>query len=368
MRILEAFGEPIADGGQEAFVFGVMDHMDMSGMTVDCLTAYDCRSDHYRRKVENRGGRVYALNMPFAPGKSRHMIARPFRDFLKKHSYDVVHVHSGSTSALAIMAREAKKAGTPKVIVHSHISGEAQTWKRRILKALAALVFARSVDRYLACSEESANWMFEPGYARKAIVIKNGVDLHRFCFDAERRRNARQELGLPKRAFVIGHTGRFTKEKNHRFLVDVFREAARRDPDAALLLVGDGEDREAVMAQTASYGLTERVIFAGSVTNVEDYLQAMDIFVFPSLYEGLGIVAIEAQACGLAVIASNHVPKTVNASGHVEFFGLEAGTSAWAEAILRHKHSERFDNTEALRNAGYDIQSTASVISGIYGE
>ena len=134
MRILESFGEPIADGGQETFVFSVLEKMDLSGLEIDCLTAYDCRSKRYRTLVEEKGGKIYSLHLPFAPGKSRNNIARPFRAFLKKHSYDIVHIHSGSISVLAIMASVADKAGVKKVIVHSHATGDKDSLKHKILR------------------------------------------------------------------------------------------------------------------------------------------------------------------------------------------------------------------------------------------
>ena len=365
IRILEAFGEPIADGGQEAFVFGVMKKMDMTGMCIDCLTAYDCRSEHYRGLVEQLGGKVYALNLPFAPGKSRGNIRRPFGEFLKGHRYDVVHIHSGSISVLAIMASAAGKAGVKKIIVHSHASGDNDNLKHKVLRYSASLLMAPHVDIYCACSKGAADWKFEKRYANKATVIKNGIDTNRFVYDSAKRQKMREQLNLVDN-FVIGHVGRFTREKNHRYLIEVFETVAVKDPTAKLLLVGTGDEMEEIRSSVRQKGYEDKVIFTGSITNVEDYLQAMDVFVLPSLFEGLGIAAVEAQCSGLPVVISDRVPKDIKLTDDVTFMSLETGRDAWAEEILIHRSCRRPDNKAAVLDAGYDIYETAKQVRKMY--
>ena len=365
LRILEAFGEPIADGGQEAFVFGVMSKMNMDGLVIDCLTAYDCLSNHYKGMVERMNGKVYALNLPFAPGKSRSNIRKPFTDFLKNHFYDVVHIHSGSISVLAIMASVAGKAGVKKIIVHSHASGDSDNLKHRVLRKLASVCMAPCVDTYCACSKDAAEWKFEPKYAKTALIIKNGIDTERFSYNSSKRQIMREKLGV-EGAFVIGHVGRFTREKNHRFLIDVFEDVAEREPAATLLLVGAGELAENIKTLVAEKGLKDRVIFAGSVTDVEDYLQAMDVFVMPSLYEGLGIAAVEAQCCGLPVAASDSVPEDIKLTDDVTFISLETGEDVWAERILSYRVRKRQGNEKIVKDSGYDMNQTAEIVRGLY--
>ena len=362
-RVLEAFGEPIADGGQEAFVFGVLEKMDMSGLHVDCLTAYDCRSEKYRGLVERLGGQVFALDLPFAPGKSRENIRKPFREFLKDSHYDVVHIHSGSISVLAIMAAEAGKAGAGKVIVHSHASGENDNLKHKVLRFLASIPMSRYVTTYCACSKEAAEWKYEPKYAAKAHIIKNGIDIERFGYDPQKRTGIRRKLGIDDR-FVIGHVGRFTKEKNHIFLIDIFEAVSQRDSAARLLLVGAGEEMGTIRQLVRQRCLEDRVIFTGSVTNVEDHLQAMDIFVLPSRFEGLGIAAVEAQCAGLPVIASDRVPRSAAFTEKMVFLPLEAGPEKWADEIILHRDSERA--APGISAAGSDIRLTAKKVRELY--
>ena len=368
LRVLEAFGEPIADGGQEAFVFNTLEKMDRTGMRIDFLTAYGLTSRHYAGMAEQMGGKIYALKLPFAPGKSRNNIAAPFRAFLRTHSYDVVHVHSGSISVLALMSSVAKRAGVKKVIVHSHVAGEKDTLKHRALRFLASIPMRCSVDVYCACSKIAADWKFEPAYARKAKIIKNGIDTQRFRFDPEKREEVRKRLGLSEEDFVLGHTGRFCYQKNQAFLAEILGALLSKIPGSVLLLVGDGEDIDVIRETVRQKGLETKVIMTGSVTNVEDYLQAMDVFVFPSRFEGLGIAALEAQCAGLPVVLSDHVPGEVRVSDNVVFLPLEDGASRWAEAVRSLPGSQRKDQSRAVRDAGFDIRMTASVIRRLYLE
>ena len=365
IRVLEAFGEPIADGGQEAFVFGVMEKMDMTGLNIDCLTAYDCRSEHYKTLVKKLGGKVYALNLPFAPGKSRENIRKPFAEFMRRHHYDVVHIHSGSISVLAIMASVADKAGVKKVIVHSHASGDKDNIKHKILRLMASLSMRRHVDVYCACSREAADWKFARKYADRAVIIKNGIDTERFAYRPKKRLEMRSKLGL-EQSFVVGHVGRFTKEKNHEFLVSAFNSIIQSEPEARLLLVGTGEEMNRIRELVKVYRFEDKVIFTGTVTNVQDYLQAMDVFVLPSRYEGLGIVAIEAQCCGLPVVASDTVPKEINLTGSVTHINLKESPAHWSEEIIFSGQHERISQGEIVAGKGYDLQQTAARVRDLY--
>lgn len=366
MRVLEAFGEPVIRGGQEAFVFGVVEHMNMDGLTVDCLTPYRWEEDGYRQLVRQRGGEAYQLGLPFSPGSSRGNLVQPVRRFLSEHRYDVIHIHSGSISVLTIMAAEADRSGIQKIIVHSHATGEKDSLKHRLLRFLASLSMRRHVDIYCACSKAAAEWKFEPKYARDARIIRNGIDVRRYAFRPETRAAVRKRLGV-EHQFVVGNVGRFGREKNHEFLIDIFDALVKQQSDSALLLVGDGEERERIRSMVISRGLSEKVYFTGAVDNVEDFLQAMDVFVLPSLYEGLGIVAIEAQASGLPVVVSTKVPGDIKLSDDVAFLWLEDGVDRWVNTIVRaSRTAERKDGSERVKQAGYDVQAAAEQVRRVY--
>ena len=370
MKVLEAFGEPIADGGQESFVFGVIDKIDMTDLQIDCLTAYDCRSERYRSVVVNRGGKVYALNLPFAPGKSRANIRAPFTAFLKHHHYDVVHIHSGSISVLAIMAEVADKAGVKKVIVHSHATGFSDSVKHRIIRYVGSLIMKKHVDDYLACSIEAAQWKFEPEFANRAVIIRNGVDIEKFVFNQEKRKEWRKKLRFAPEHYVIGHVGRFTKEKNHAFIIQLFEKLHSKCEKSRLLLVGDGDLKSVIEELARKKGLLDWIIFAGSVTNVSDYLHAMDAFILPSVYEGLPVSTIEAQAAGLPLVVSDTVTKEIDVTGNVCFLSIN-DIESWVDELYRYTSSKTANRNsmstiDEIKKSGFSIDQAANELRQIY--
>ena len=366
MRILEAFGEPIMNGGQEAFVFGVLKNINMDSFVIDCLTPYDWANQEYRQLVESLGGTAYKFNLPFQPGKSRMNVMEPFRTFLQHHNYDVIHIHSGSISILAIMASVADKAGVSKVIVHSHCAGDNDNFRHKLLRLIASISMRKHVDIYCACSQIAADWKFAQSYSSKAMIIKNGIDIERFRFSAARREEYRKKLGLPAQSYVIGHVGRFTHQKNQKFLVNIFAVLFQKEPCCRLLLVGDGEDKTKIDTLIKSLKLSEKVIMTGNVNNVQDYLHAMDVFVLPSFYEGFPIVAVEAQTAGLPVIASDVITNDIKLTDTMTFLSLKDPASVWAEKILQLQHSKRMTDVMTIKGAGYDIRNTAELVREMY--
>ena len=361
MRILEALGEPIANGGEEAFVAHLIEKIDTTGLTIDTFTSYKWYNNDYKALMESKGGNVYSMDLICVPGKSRHNIYQPTYNFLKANHYDVIHIHSSSISALAIMAKAADRAGVKRIIVHSHATGERDDIKHKVLRFIAALSMSRHVDIYCACSIDAAKWKFEPRYVRKCHIIKNGIDTTGFRFDPDVRGKIRKKLELED-AFVIGHVGRFQPVKNHAYLIKIIEAL----PEAHLLLIGTGEDVKKTQKQAEQKHLEDRVHFLGYIKNIADYLQAMDVFVLPSLYEGLAIVAIEAQCTGLPVIASEHVPREVNLTGKVDFLPLKEDPELWVDHIRIARSPERKDQSRIIREKGYDISRTADIIREMY--
>lgn len=367
MKVIEVFGEPVLSGGQEAFVFEILKNINMKNLHIDCLTAYEWGNESYRQIVEEHGGTAYELGLPFQPGKSRMNIVDPFREFLQNHFYDVVHIHSGSISALAVMASVADNAGIKKVIVHSHSTGYNDNLKHKVLRFMASLSMKKHVSIYCACSKEAAEWKFMPPYARQARIIKNGIDTSRFAFNTAKRNEYRKKLGISETCFVVGHVGRFSYAKNQTFLINVFKHLTEEVTDSKLLLIGEGEDRETIETQIQGLGLTDKVILTGNVGNVQDYLQAMDVFVFPSHFEGFGIVVLEAQAAGLPCVVSDCVPQAAGIVDDIVFLNLkDTPVSIWTENIIQFKSYKREDRAELIKNAGYDIKSTAETVRKLY--
>ncbi len=366
LRVLEVIGGMIRNRGQDGFVRLLIQNFDSEGMQIDCFVPYDCPFPSYRKCIEEQGSGFYELGLPYMPERSVNYIYRPFLKFLREHPYDIIHIHSSKTTMMAMMAAAAKKTGVPRVIIHAHSGGDRETIKHRLLRFLGDLTMRNRVDLYCACSRSAAEWKFAGGYAEKALVIKNGIDVGKYRFDPEVRKQIRNKLGVFSDTFVVGNTGSLTAPKNQSFLIRVFAAVAEEDPSVVLLLVGDGEDRPMLEELITCLHLSDKVIFAGNVSDVEIWLQAMDVFVFPSLFEGFGIAALEAQAAGLPVIASDIVPDDVAVTDYVRFLSLKAGARKWAEEVLQHRNRARKDCTEAVRRAGYDIRETAGFVRDVY--
>lgn len=367
MKVLEILGEPIGNGGQESFVVNVLNHMELEGLEVDLLTPYYCENDYYREIIHKIGGEIYTFNLPFHPGGLRFNIIRPLNKFLADNRYDVVHIHAGNISVLALASLCARIKGINKIVVHSHAAAAKKTLKYRLVKTVTFPIMSLCPTNYCACSLKAGVWKFPRKVVKNKLqILKNGVDLQQFSFDSDKRRVMREKLGIGDREFVIGHVGRFSYEKNHEFLLKVFAEIKKRHANSRLILIGTGELENKIKEKCYECSLEKDVIFCGTVNNVYDYFQCMDVFVLPSYYEGLPIVGIEAQANGLPVITSTNVTGEMKIADNVEFISLNEPEEKWAMEILKYNNCPRKNNKNLLRQAGYDIKETAAEMKKIY--
>lgn len=366
-RILEVFGEPISRGGQESYVMNSLQHMDLSDLLVDLFTPYYCDNPGCKAFISRHGGEIYTGSLPFSPGSSRKNAEAVLKEHFRNHSYDVVHIHSGSISILAYCARAASKAGIQKIMVHSHSSGNQETIRHRLVKACAAPLMRKYPTDWCACSAEAAQWKYSRDILNKVRILKNGIDPEPFRFNQSVRKEYRDQYGIPDDTLVLGHVGRFTREKNQSFLMDLMAYLLETNPDifAKLVLVGDGELKERVEEEARQKKLQDHVIFAGASDQVSSYLQMFDIFLFPSFYEGLGIAGLEAQAAGLPVLASDGIPASMKVTDRVWFLSLDE-KKAWCEAILKEKGKERTDACDAIKKNGFDIRDTSGELYAMY--
>lgn len=368
MKILQMFGEPVSHGGQEAFVINMLTHMPSDGMCIDVLTPYYCDNEHYRDIIESRGGKLYCLGMKFEPGGSRLNLIAPLKKFLSGHGYDVIHIHSGSTSVLAEGARAAQSAGIKKIIVHSHCAAEKFTLRHAAVKFVMNAVMFGCPTHYAACSLIAGQSKYPRRIVkRRLIILKNGVDIQKFSFNAQMRSYMRGRLNIPENAVVLGHVGRFSYQKNHEYLLSVLAAVRIRGIDAKLMLIGSGENMQNVISLAQKLGLSQHVMFIGNVNNVNDYMQAMDVFLLPSRFEGLPIVGVEAQAVGLPCIFSSAVTNEVALTSNVCYLPADgASVGLWADKVLQFADKWGADNTAALKNAGFDVCRTADILRDIY--
>ncbi len=278
---------------------------------------------------------------------------------IKNGKYDAVHINMLSlANILPVFAAKAAKA---KVIIHSHNAGVPSGGLRKILHFINK-PFASLADQRLACSELAGKWMFG---SKSFSVIPNAIDTDIFNLNDEMRKNQRSEFNYSADDQVIGHVGRFAEQKNHEFIIDIFAELHKKSNKYKLLLIGDGELRQSIEERVSKAGLTDSVIFTGNVNNVPDYMQAMDLFILPSLFEGLPVTGIEAQACGLPCVFSTSITDEVKITDNVEFVSLD-DKNKWIVTIEKMISLPKSDNTEQIRAAGYDIKGTAKKLEKIY--
>lgn len=344
-------------GGLETMIMNYYRHLDRSKVQFDFLVHRDFRGD-YDDEIESLGGRIFRI--PRLVPWSRSYL-KSLENFFCEHSaYKIVHVHQDCLSS--VILKVAKKCGVPVRIAHSHNSNQDKNLKYPI-KLLCKQFIPTYATHLFACGKEAGDWMFSGAPFR---VLNNAIDAKQYVYDSNRRCQIRAALGIPDDAFVIGHIGRFNAVKNHAFLLDVFARVRQQGSNAILLLVGDGDLRAEMEQKAATLSISSNVIFTGIRSDVPELLQAMDCFVFPSLYEGLPVTLIEAQAAGLPCIVSDGVPIECDKTGLVTRIPLPAGTAHWAEETLKTQSNARQNTKEQIVQAGYDIEANAQWLQDFY--
>lgn len=346
-------------GGLETMIMNYYRHIDRNCVQFDFLVHREFRAD-YDDEIESLGGCIYRLPQLIPWSVSYKNTLNQF--FASHPQYRIVHVHQDCLSSVVLKA--AKKHGVPVRIAHSHSSSQDKN-----LKYLIKLFYKRQIPgnatQLFACGKEAGDWMFHGAPYR---VINNAIDTGRYTYNASLGQKLREQLGIDSAAFVIGHVGRFNAVKNHTFLLDIFSELKKQHPESILLLVGDGDLRREMEEKASLLGIAKSVIFTGVRSDVPDLMQAMDCFVFPSLYEGIPVTLIEAQASGLPCIVSDAIPAECQKTRLVERIALKEDTAVWVDHILKHMGECRPDTSKEIARAGYDITSNAQWLQKYYLE
>lgn len=368
IRILQIFGDPISYGGQEKFVYNIYKYMSGENIIFDLFTPFYCNNDEIKEFIEKRGGKIFHYDFPFKTfDENKRYFVKSLLDLLSREKYNIVHIHSGSIFTLAFGSKIAKKSGVKNVIVHSHNSG-IKNLKYRIMKAISKNIFLKNVDYYFACSELAAKFKYPKKILKSKDykIINNGVDIKKFKYNQETRKNVRKQL-LCDNKIVIGHIGRFAPEKNHTFLLEIFEEYKKLNNYSMLILIGVGDLQDVTKEKAMELGIESDVKFLGTTDKINEYLNAMDIFVLPSLYEGLPIVGVEAEATGLPVISSVEVIKDLPIKELTYYYSLNDSAKSWAlkiDDII--KNTDRKDESEAIINSNYEISDIAKKLENFY--
>lgn len=366
MKVLHLL--PPGFGGIDAYVFSHYKYMDQHKFRFDFLTQN--RQLEGAEPYRDFSYQVYPL--PATASADRDGFIQYVKRVLS-NQYNIFHMHTSYWTGF-LLEELAKQAGIKKVIVHAHASfvDEADPQKRKPL-----LERHEEIKRdfppdlatdFWACSQLAADWLFGAQIPKSKIrIMKNAIEVERFRFDEARREALRHELGLDG-ALALGTAGRFAYSKNYDFLLDVFAGFYRKNPRARLLLLGDGELREDLERQIRENRLEDAVLLLGWRTNMEAYFQAMDLFLLPSRFEGLGIAAVEAVASGLPCIVSDQVPKDVVFSPNTRQVPLVLSDWENALAELSQVHIDRHEGVKLTQAAGYDVREQAKELARSYME
>ena len=344
-------------GGLETMLMNYYRHIDRSKVQFDFLVHRDFEAD-YDQEIRELGGRIYHVSR-LIPWSRKYR--NELKQFFKDHpEYRIVHVHQDCLGSVALQC--AKECGIPVRIAHSHSSSALKDLKYPI-----KLWYMRKIPAYathlLACGKQAGDWMFS---GSPYEIIKNAIDTEKYEYSPAKAKEVKKMLGIGTE-LTVGHVGNFTLAKNHTFLIDIFQALLQKRPDAKLVLVGGDYEIEAAKEKVNRLGLNDHVMFLGIRSDVRDLMQAMDVFVFPSLYEGLPVTMIEEQAAGIPAIISDHVSdECVVTKNLVTVMKLDDSAEQWADCILKRAEEGKRSHRNEIIAAGYDIASEAEKLENFY--
>ncbi len=347
-------------GGLETMLMNYYRNIDRNKVQFDFLV-HRFEEGHFEKEILELGGKIYrvlplTINGFFAYNRS-------LKSFFLNHNYHkIVHVHNNAFGYFPIKA--AKKANIPIRIIHSHVSMVNEFSVKVFVGNFLKLKFAKIATNFICCSQSAGEWLF--GKNTNFIVLKNAIDSNKFKFDEQLDSQKRVELSCQNTINFI-NVGRFSASKNHFFLIEIFKEILLINSNSKLFLVGEGELKHQIEQKLKDFNLTDNVVFLGLRNDVNDILQAMDFFIFPSHYEGLPVSLIEAQAAGLKCITSTGVPLEVAIVPElVSFLSLEESAKHWAEFILNKFPYQKNDTDKIIANAGFNVIENVKWLQNYY--
>lgn len=362
IRILQVLDKISQNSGVSAVVTNYYFHMDHARIQFDFLL-YEQPKEEWKSKLTEQGAEIYVTGQP--GGREIYAYGKAVEQFFAVHQgeYQVVHVHI--PNAAFVILRCAKKYDVPVRIVHSHNARGADGVLKKVRNFVLNKWGICYANQYYACGEAAGRYLYgkKKVESGKITILNNAINLEKYYYNKQSREKIRGKLGVSDE-ILLGHIGRFAEQKNHRGLLEIFAELQKRDIRCRLVLLGDGPLQGEMKEYAMKEGIADKVIFAGVVKNAEEYLSAMDLFVFPSLYEGLPVVCVEAQAAGLPCLVSVDVTREIGLTELVTFMESR-DVSKWCdkiETLVRHLP----DRNKCLQIDAYDIDKQARRLEEIY--
>lgn len=362
IRVLHCFGR-MDRGGAETYIMNIYRKINRKKVQFDFVVHTNdiCAYDD---EILSLGGNIYRV--PRYKGINLIEYIQAWKNLFNTHNdkWKIIHAHMFTTATIYL--RIAKKYGLV-TIVHSHSTAAGFGLLSKV-KSLVQYPVRYIADYLFACSQSAGEWLYGEKHItnERFRVLNNAIDSKAFSFNLEKRYHKRTEMEIDKK-FVIGHIGRFIETKNHEFIVNVFYDVVKKEKDSMLLLVGDGKMRSQIEEKVKKMNLSNNVIFAGIRSDIPDLLQVMDVFLFPSIYEGLPVTLIEAQASGVKCLISDTISQEVKITEEVKFLSLKKSSEYWAETILEYCNGyPRKDTHSMICQAGYDVGENAKWLEDFY--
>lgn len=347
-------------GGAETLIMNLYRNIDRAKVQFDFLT---CKEGVFDAEIRKMGGTIHRI--PYVSDVGHFKYIRELNSFFSKHSYQIVHSHMDKMSGLVL--RSAKKAGVPVRISHSHNTKSEGGLAVRMYKWFAGKLIPANATELFACSDFAAEWLFH-GRARNTKIVKNGIEAEQFTFSNAIRNDVRKELNIKKDTFVLGHVGRLSPQKNHLFLIDLFEKFYRQYSNSLLLLTGDGPLRNEIENKIRERDLVDKVRLIGIRNDVERILHGFDVFVFPSLHEGLPVSLIEAQGAGLPCLISEEISQEVEIGLNLIHFLPLNNKTLWLRKLgeLAENPPPREAHSDTFTKIGFDIKVSANDLEKFY--
>lgn len=351
-------------GGTQAFIMNVLRNVDRKQFQIDFAINNDFEGG-WGPDIRAMGSCIYT--MPVFKVYNWIPFKAAWVRFLEEHKYDIVHGHS--TNSAGIYLKVARRQGC-RTIAHIHSTGFRGNVVERMAKRIISKMTKKYADYWFACSEKAAMRLYGESFKTypRYYEMPNAIDVKRFEFNPCSRNDIRKSLGITGDDFLCGHVGTFSAPKNHSFLLDVFAEICKKKENAKLLLIGEGVLEQEIVAKAKEHGLYNRIIFKRNLANVNEHLMAMDLFIFPSLFEGFGMVSLEAQATGLNVIQSDTIPKDTHLTDCVLSMSLNDSPAEWANRALAMPQLDRRLPNQVIYNSKYNLVHTIDLLTDLYRE
>lgn len=363
LRVLHVIGK-MGVGGAETMLMNLYRNIDRTKVQFD-FVVHTSERQFYDDEILMLGGKIFRTQRYNVTNYSSYK--RYWDRFFDKHpEYRIVHGHINSSAAVYLSC--AKKHGRVAV-VHSHNTKSPEKNMRAYASRLVAYPLRYIADYYFACSRQAGIDRFGKRVvsSKRFWVLNNAINADKYGFNGRIRDEMRKKNHIDSDCVIFGHVGRFLPQKNHKFLVEIFKQISKELPYVKLWLIGEGELQSEVAAWVEKEGLEDKVQFWGVTSHVQDYLQAMDVFLFPSLYEGLGMALVEAQAAGLPCVVSEAIQKEADiGAGLLHQISLDEKPTYWAKTAIDLCMEERKDTRKYVVNAGFDVLSTARRMQAFY--